>query len=156
LALRLGGSGDPAAVADAAFFATLPGARGRGGSPIPAVSAEDEIALLAGDGLAVVEAGAGEDSPALAQALGAASVPPSRGLPGEDGLLRLQDVALALGARFLGVVLTALSQSALHSAAGVMDDAALPLLAAVGEDRVLYAPTIAEIVESLDADLLLG
>jgi BioD-like phosphotransacetylase family protein len=156
VAVRLGGSGDPAAVADASFFATLPGALGRGGSPVPAASAAAEVSQLAAGGAAVVEAGAQEDLPALATALDAQTVLVYHGLPDEDAVLRLQDSALALDAHFLGVVLNALPSGALARAQAVMDDAALPLLAALPEDRLLYAPTIAEIADALEADLLLG
>src|SRR5690349_18307480 len=80
LAVRLGGSGDPGAVADAAFFATLPGARGRGGQPVPAVSAAAELPAQAGDSVLVVEAGEGDDPVALASALDAAVVLVQRGV----------------------------------------------------------------------------
>lgn len=153
LALRLGGSGDAAAAADAAFFSTLPAARGRGGSPLAAAT---DVQRLAGDSVAVVEAGSEVDPVATAAGLGAATILAQRGVPDEETVLRLQDLALALGAGFLGVVLTAVPAASLPLAQSVMDEAALPLLAAVPEDRLLYAPTIAEIVTALDADLLLG
>jgi len=156
LALRLGGSGDPHAAADAAFFATLPGARGRGGAPVPADSAPAEVRRLAGDGIAVVEAGASDDPIGLAAALDATTLLVYRGLPDDDAILHLQEQALALEARFLGVALAAVPERAVASVRSLMDDAALPLIAAVPEDRVLYAPTIGEIAEQLDAELLLG
>lgn len=156
VALRLGGEADRRATADAAFFATLPGARGRGGRPIVPPSAQTEITQAAGDGIAVVEPQDGADAPALAQALDAAVVVVQRGLPDDEATLALQNLALALGERFLGVVLTALAPAALQAAEAALDDAALPLLAALPEDRLLFAPTVAEIADALEAELLLG
>jgi BioD-like phosphotransacetylase family protein len=156
VALRLGAGGDVGAAADAAFFATLPGARGRGGQPIPAADAAGEIARLAGDGVAVVEAGENTDIVAVATALDAATVLVQRGLPDDDAVLALQELALALGARFVGVVLFAVPAVLLGRAAQVLDDAALPLLVALPEDRLLAAPTIGEIAAFLPAEFLLG
>src|SRR5262249_54742819 len=156
LALRLGGSGDPAAAADAAFFATLPGARGRGGSPLPAVSAATEAARLAGDSILVVEDEAGADPVALAGSVDATTVLVHRGVPDDDAITRLQDQALALDARFLGVALTAVPAPQAQQVQALLDEAALPLVATIAEDKVLYAPTIGEIVRTLDAELLLG
>jgi BioD-like phosphotransacetylase family protein len=155
VAVRLGAEVDRRAAADAAFFATLPGARGRGGRPL-APPATSEIAEIAGEGAAIVEPQDGADVPMLAQSLDAAVVLVQRGLPDENATVALQNLALLLGERFLGVVLTALAPGAERSAEATMEDAALPLLAALPEDRLLYAPTVAEIADALEAELLLG
>ncbi|HLZ70588.1 MAG TPA: DRTGG domain-containing protein [Dehalococcoidia bacterium] len=156
LALRLGAAGDDRAAADARFFATLPDARGRGGAPLPADSAGPEIARLAEDGSAIVETPDGAEIAGLANALTASVIAVHRGAPAEDETLRLQNLALALGARFLGVVLTALPKSGVAPARTALDEAALPALAVLPEDRLLYAPTIGEIADLLHAHLLLG
>jgi BioD-like phosphotransacetylase family protein len=156
LALRLGAGGDPGAAADAEFFATLPGARGRGGAPIPAGGALNEIQQLAGDGVAVIEADAGADVAALATALDAPTLLVQRGAPDEDATLSLQNLALALDARLLGVILVGVPASQLPAASTAMDEAALPLLGALPEDRLLAAPTIGELAAFLPAEVLLG
>ncbi|GEM_PF-382715 len=156
LALRLGAAGDARAAADAGFFATLPGARGRGGAPLPADSVSGDIARLAEDGSAIVEAPDGADVASLANALNASAILIHRGLPSDDDTLRLQNLALELGDRFLGVVLTALPKRAVAPARAALDEAALPALAVLAEDRLLYAPTIGEIADILHANLLLG
>lgn len=156
LALRLGAAADDRASADARFFATLPGARGRGGSPLPPDASPEAIASLTEGGHALVEAPDNIDIPALGNQLDAAAILVHRGVPSEDELLRLQSLALELGGRFLGVVLTALPKSAVAQAQAALDDAALPALAVLPEDRLLYAPTIGEIADLLHARLLLG
>jgi len=156
LALRLGGTGDTSAAADAAYFTTLPGARGRGGSPVALADAANAVAAQAGDSTPIVEAGEGADIGALAQSLDAAVILVHRGVPDDATVFNLQNLALALGERFLGVVLTAVTKATLATAQAEMDDAALPLLVALPEDRILYSPTIAEIAATLDAEMLLG
>src|SRR5579884_1563238 len=116
LALRLGAAADDRATADARFFATLPGARDRGGTPLPADVSAEAIASLAEGGTAIVEAADGVDLAAQANRLDAAVILVHRGVPSEDDTLRLQNLALDLGARFLGVVLTALPKSAVAAA----------------------------------------
>ncbi len=156
LALRLGAAADDRATADARFFATLPGARDRGGTPLPADVSAEAIASLAEGGTAIVEAADGVDLAAQANRLDAAVILVHRGVPSEDDTLRLQNLALDLGARFLGVVLTALPKSAVAAARAVLEEAALPALAVLPEDRLLYMPTIGEIADLLHANLLLG
>ena len=156
VALRLGAGGDPGVAADAAFFATLPGARGRGGSPIPVGGAAGEIQRLAGDGVAIVEADAGADLTQLAAALDAPTILVQRGLPDEDATLALQNLALALGEHLLGVMLVGVPAGQIAAATGAMDEAALPLLAVLPEDRLLSAPTIGELASFLPAEVLLG
>lgn len=156
LALRLGASGDAGASADAAYFSTLPGARGRGGSPVLNSGAPGTIAELAGDSLPIVEAEAGGALAVIAGSIDAAVIVVQRGLPDDDTILSLQNLALALGERLLGIVLLAVPQGKLAQAEGVIDEAALPLLASLPEDRLLFSPTIAEIADALQAEMLLG
>lgn len=156
LALRLGAAGDAHAAADAAYFATLPGARGRGGEPVPPVSATQDVPSLAGDSVAIVEAPEGGDLAALARDLAAPALLVHHGSPDDDAILALQDAALDLGERLLGVVLVAVPAAQIDDATAAIDAAALPLLGALPEDRLLYAPTIGEIAEFLQGDLILG
>lgn len=158
IALRLGAAADDRAVADARYFATLPGARGRGGAPLPPDASAEAIASLTEGGRAIVEAPdcADAEIAALASRLDAGVVIVHRGAPNEDETLHLQNLALELGDRFLGVVLTALPKSAVPSARAALDEAALPALAVLPEDRLLYMPTIGEIADTLHANLLLG
>jgi BioD-like phosphotransacetylase family protein len=154
--VRLGGTGDSAATADAGYFATLPGARGRGGLPLPLDGAEASVAQLAEDGFAVIEAPAGAGANAPASTLDAAVIVVHRGVPNEDATLQLQNMALDLGPRFLGLVITAVPQGFMLAAESAMDEAALPLIVAIPEDRVLYSPTIGELADTLKAEMLLG
>ncbi len=156
LALRLGATADERATADARFFATLPGARGRGGAPLPPYSDAEAITALTEGGNAIVEAPDGTEIATLANRLDAAVILVHRGVPSEDDTLQLQNLALELGDRFLGVVLTALPKSAVAPARAALDEAALPALAVLPEDRLLYMPTIGEIADLLHANLLLG
>lgn len=156
LALRLGAAADARAEADAAFFATLPGARGRGGAPIAPPSAAAEVERIAGERAPIVEAQDGADVLALAQTLAAVTIVVHRGVPDEEAVLRLQNLALALAEHFIGIVLTAVPKSAVPAARRTLDEAALPALAVLAEDRLLFSPTIAEIADTLQADMLLG
>ena len=156
LALRLGAAADGRAAADARYFATLPGARGRGGAPLPSDASAEAIASLTEGGRAIIEAPDGADTAGLADRLDAGAVIVHRGTPSEDETLRLQNLALELGDRFLGVVLTALPKSAVAPARAALDEAALPALAVLPEDRLLYMPTLGEIADTLHANLLLG
>ena len=156
LALRLGATADAAANADAQFFATLPGARGRGSEPLLPADGGSAVAQLAGDSIPIVEVPDSRDLVSLAVALNAGVVIVWRGVPTAASVALLQNLALELGVRFVGVVVTAVPQAALAAVGTVMDEAALPVLATLSEDRLLYSPTIGEIVDALQADLLLG
>jgi BioD-like phosphotransacetylase family protein len=156
LALRLGATSDPSAVSDAAFYKTLPGARGRGGSPIAPSVARTTIADLAGDSIPIVEASDVAEVPALARDLSAATVIVLRGVPSDDDIIAAQDFALALADLFLGVVVTAVPAGLIAAVQAAVEDAALPVLAVLPEDKLLYSPTIGEIADTLQADLLLG
>jgi uncharacterized protein len=156
LALRLGATGDPAANADAAYFSTLPGARERGGAPILATAAPSEVARLAGDSLPVVEADDAADLAAVANALDAAVIVVQRGPADDDAIMRLQNLALDLGPRLLGLVILAVPNGKMSAVEDAIEEAALPLLAAIPEDRLMYSPTIGEIADALQAEMLLG
>src|SRR5579885_947510 len=92
LALRLGATADERATADARFFATLPGARGRGGAPLPPYSDAEAITALTEGGNAIVEAPDGTEIATLANRLDAAVILVHRGVPSEDDTLQLQNL----------------------------------------------------------------
>lgn len=155
LALRLSGDGD-AAQSDASFFQTLPFARGRGGA---AVSSED-IAATAGelsqaDGLVVVEPPAGGDLAALAQQLDARVILAVRSA---DAAARkaLADLSQKLGERLLGVVAMAVPRSLVAQAQGALAAGPARVLGVIPEDQTLYAPSVIEIVDALEAEIVLG
>jgi BioD-like phosphotransacetylase family protein len=156
LALRLGSEDDAGARADAEYFASLPFARGRGGRPVRPEEAAD-ITAEGGrpvDLLFIEDAGDGS-----AQAL--VSQPDTRVLAILRGDPRAQGEALAaavqqLGDRFAGVVATAVPERHARAAHDARGQFGLPALAVVPEDRTLYAPTVADVVEALDAEVILG
>ncbi|HEY8491904.1 MAG TPA: DRTGG domain-containing protein [Dehalococcoidia bacterium] len=153
LALRLGGGdGDGSAEHDAAFYAEQPYARGRGGRPLPSV---EEARRAAGDAAVLfLEAPAGADPAALLPAEGAVvlcvrwspefsaeAVKAQAGVPAES---------------LLGVAVIAVPAKLLGEVRARLIHAGLPVLAALPEDRTLYAPRLSEVVEALDAEVLLG
>jgi BioD-like phosphotransacetylase family protein len=68
----------------------------------------------------------------------------------------LTAVAAALGDRLRGVVLTAVPSRQAGEARDALAAAALPLVAVLPEDRLLYAPSIGDLIEALDAEVILG
>lgn len=156
LALRLGAPDDPAAAADAEFYASLPFARGRGGQPLPAEEAlrlaeasERPVDLLLledpGDGAAAPLAGR-EDTRILVVL---------RGDP------RLQREALTLlaeqaGDQVSGVIATAVPERVVAALADGAADLPLGPLTLIPEDRSLYAPGTGDLLEALDAEVILG
>jgi len=157
LALRLAGTDDSvAADADAAFFRTLPFARGRGGTPVSpeqAAAAAHEQAQTGG--ILVLEAAHGAELPEIAQpfdagvilAVRAADVAVTKGLA---------DLAQQLGPRLLGVVAMAVPRALLAQAHDALAPGPVPVLGVVPEDATLYAPSVLEIAEALDAEVVLG
>jgi hypothetical protein len=156
LALRLGEDADPAAAEDARTFAALPFARGRGGHP---VTVEQAAALSADPARPVevlfLEAGAGPGAQQAAEPFDARVVLVARGDPAA-AIDALTHAAGALGPRLRGVVLTAVPQRRLTAAREAATAAGLPLLAALPEDRTLFAPSVGDIIERLDAEVILG
>jgi len=155
LALRLGAEDDPAAAADAEFLATLPFARGRGGRPVRADQAEQ-----------AAEEGSRPLDLLLLEAVGGdgevfAALPDARVLAVVRGDPRPQGETLAaavrqLGERLAGVVATAVPERQAAPARAAQEQFGLPALAVLAEDRTLYAPTVADLLEALDAELILG
>jgi BioD-like phosphotransacetylase family protein len=156
LALRLGAAGDPGADEDAAFFAGLPFARGRGGTPVR----PEEIAAIVEAGgrpvdlLFLEDAGDGSGQAVAAQ-------PDTRVLAVIRGDPRPQGEALSaaveqLGDRFAGVVAIGVPERDRVAARDAAAQFGLPALAVVAEDRTLYAPTVGDVVEALDAEIILG
>ncbi len=156
LALRLGDRSDPAAAADARTFAELPFARGRGGQPVTVAEARQ----IAGDGarpveLLFLEADPGADARQASEELDAAVVLVIRGNPAASPDA-LHQAAAALGARLRGVVLTAVPARQIAAARAALDTAGVPVIAVMPEDRTLYSPTVGDIIERLDAEVILG
>jgi len=158
LLLRLAGSDAEAeaAAADAAFFATLPFARGRGGAPVTA-----EQARAAADeqrqagGLLLLEAPGEADPAALASELNAGLVLAVRSA--DEGVLSaLGEAGAALGGRLLGVVALAVPAGMVAATRQALAVGPAPLLGVVPEDATLYAPNVLEIADALDAEVVLG
>lgn len=156
LALRLAGSDATAAEADAALFRTLPFARGRGGSPVApeeALSAAGEQAQAGG--MLIVEVEHGADLPALATQLNAAVILAVRAADA-TAIKQLNDLYEQLSDRLVGTVALAVPAAMAHQAREALSAAPVPLLGVVPEDAILYAPSVLEIAEALDAEVILG
>lgn len=156
LALRLGDPADPAAAADARTFAALPFARGRGGAPVSA----EEAARIATEGprpveVLLLEADAGPEAQEGAERFDARVVLAVRGNPSRS-MEMLRAAASTLGERLRAVALTAVPARQVGAAREAVREAGLPLLAVLAEDQTLYAPSIADIVEALDGEVILG
>lgn len=158
LALRLAGddSDGGAARADAAFFRTLPFARGRGGEPVSVVeAARFAIEQQQGGGLLVTEAPAGADLPALAEELKAGVVLAVRSADAA-ALKELNTLESALGGRLIGVVAMAVPRALAAQAKTALQVGPAPVLGVVPEDATLYAPSVLEVADALDAEVVLG
>jgi hypothetical protein len=156
LALRLGDVSDPAAAADARTFATLPFARGRGGEPVSPAQASD----LVSEGsrpveILFLEADAGPQAQAAVERFDARIVLVVRGNP-TGTIDDLTAAATALGPGLRGVVLAAVPEKQAAAARDAMRAVGLPLLALLTEDRALYAPSVGDIVDALDGEIILG
>jgi DRTGG domain len=156
LALRLTGEDSAACEADAAFFQTLPGARGRGGSPVSL----DDAANMAREqkqagGLLTLEANLGDDMPALAERLNAAVILAARAADA-NAIKQLQDMAASLQGRLAGVVALAVPAGLAGQARSALEVGPAPVLGVIPEDPILYAPSVLEIAEALDAEVILG
>ena len=155
LALRLGADADVAAVADAELFAALPFARGRGGRPM---STEQAVQVAAEGGrtleLLLVEAPGG-DGEAITALPDARVLVVVRGDPRDQGEA-LAGAAQQLGNRLAGVVAVAVPERQAGPARAAREQFGLPALAVLAEDQTLYAPTVADLLEALDAELILG
>jgi BioD-like phosphotransacetylase family protein len=156
LALRLGTENDTGAVEDAEYFAGLPFARGRGGRPVR----PDDVASVVEQGdrpvdlLFLEDAGDGSGQAIAAQ-------PETRVLAVSQGDPRRQGEALTaaveqLAGRFAGVVAVGVPERDHRAAHDAREQFGLPALAVIAEDRTLYAPTIGDVVEALDAEVILG
>lgn len=156
LALRLGSEGDDVARADAAFYAALPFARGRGGAPVPA----SEARRLAEEGgrpvdLVVLEDAGDGSGEALAADPDTRVLAVLRGDP-RSATGALEAAMTQLGDRFAGAAAVGIPTRHLNSAREALIALNLPALALIPEDQTLYAPTVGDIVEALDAEIILG
>lgn len=155
LALRLGSVDDADARADAETFAALPFARGRGGAPVAA----DEAMRVAEAGGRPVDLLLLEDAGGAGEAL--AADPDTRVLAVVRGDPRgyadaLAAAAAGLGDRFAGVVATAVPSRRVAAARAAAAEMGVPAIAVLEEDRTLHAPTIGDLLEALDAEVILG
>lgn len=158
LALRLSGDeGDAAAAeADATVYRALPFARGRGGKAVSASDAEEAGRRQAQNGgLLVLEAPEGADLAALATQFNAGVIVALRSA--DAGTMQsLGTLASQLGPRLLGVVAMAVPRSLHDAAQAALAAGPTPILAVIPEDATLYAPSVLEIAEALDAEVVLG
>ena len=158
LALRLAGdeSDGEAARGDAAFMLTLPFARGRGGQP---VNAEEAATAADGQrqagGLLVLEAPAAADLPALAEQLDATVIVAIRSADA-TALTAIETLATSLGPRLAGLVAIAVPRPLQEPAQAALAAGPAPVLAVIPEDQVLYAPSVLEVADALDAQIILG
>ncbi len=156
LALRLGDPTHAAAAHDARLYAGLPFARGRGGTPLT----PEEALHLASAGARPVEvlfleADPGPIAQTAAEQADARVVLVLR--PGSPGQMEMARAAAeTLGDRLRAVVATAVPERQLSAAREALAGAGLPLLAVLPEDRTLYAPTVADLIEALEAEVILG
>jgi hypothetical protein len=156
LALRLGDPSHTAAAHDARLFAGLPFARGRGGAPVPA----EEALRLASEGTRPVEvlfleADPGPAAQAAAEQADARVVLVLRGAPGAQVEVA-RAAAETLAGRLRAVVATAVPERQVAVAREVLAGVGLPVLAVLPEDRTLYAPTVLDLIEALEAEVILG
>jgi BioD-like phosphotransacetylase family protein len=156
LALRLGADDDAAAAADAEYYATLPFARGRGGRP---VRPEDAAGVAESGGrpvdlLLLEDAGDGSGE-RFAQQPDVRVLAVVRGDPRQAGDA-LRAAAAQLGDRFAGVVATSVPERFAGAARAARDELGVPALAVLPEDRTLYSPTVGDLVEALDGEVILG
>jgi BioD-like phosphotransacetylase family protein len=156
LALRLGAADDAGAKEDAGYLASLPFARGRGGVP---VQPEEVAAVLAEGGrpvdlLFLEDAGDGSGQ-AIAAQPETHVLAILRGDPRSQGEA-LQAAIEQLGNRLAAVVAVGVPERDVAAAHEAGAQFGIPALAIVPEDRTLYAPTIGDVVEVLDAEIILG
>lgn len=156
LALRLGSDDDQGAREDAEYFAGLPFARGRGGRPVR----PDDVPRVVEQGGRPVDLVFLEDA-GDGSGEAVASGPDTRVLAVIRGDPRHQGDALSaavesLGDRFAGVVAVGVPERDRRGAHDAVERFRLPALAVIPEDRTLNAPTIGDVVEALDAEVILG
>ena len=144
--IRLGPA-DDGSTADARCFASLGLAAGKTAQPL---SADEAAGLVKGaaDTTFVLELPAGETA-----------------RPGEGAAVLVErfadldaakaaSLAKTLGSSFAGVIVTATPASRLATVGQDLEGLGVPLLTALPEDRLLAAPTIAEMATALDAQAL--
>jgi BioD-like phosphotransacetylase family protein len=145
--IRLGPPSDESAVADARCFASLGLAAGKTSKP---VSPEEAAGLMKGaaDTTFLLELPAGE----TARPGDGAAVLVERFA--DLDAARTVSLGKTLGGSFAGVVVTAVPASRLAAVSQELAGRGIPLLAVLPEDRLLAAPTIAEMAAALDAEAL--
>jgi BioD-like phosphotransacetylase family protein len=145
--IRLGPADDESAAADARCFASLGLAAGKAAQP---VSSEEAAGLVksAADTTFLLELPAGEAArPGQGPAVlveRCADLDPAKAA----------SVGKTPGTSFAGVIVTAAPASGVATISDKLAAGGVPLLAVLPEDRLLAAPTIAEIAAALDAQAL--
>jgi BioD-like phosphotransacetylase family protein len=156
LALRLVGADSTAAELDATFLRTLPFARGRGGRPVTieqaSAAAQEQRAA---SGMLVIEAEHGADLPALAEQLNASVIVAARSADAA-ALQQLGDLQQKLAGRFAGVVAVAVPPPLAEGVRAALAASPALLLGVIPEDAMLYAPSVLEIADALEAEVILG
>jgi BioD-like phosphotransacetylase family protein len=157
LALRLHGEDSSSfETLDAAYFQTLPFARGRGGSAVDAEAARgaaEEQARVGG--MLVLEAPENADLAQLANQLNALVIVAVRSADAAV-VKALHELADKLGDRLAGVVAMAVPQKLVEQARAALASGKARVLGVIPEDATLYAPSVLEIADALDAEVVLG
>jgi BioD-like phosphotransacetylase family protein len=157
LVLRLRGDSEtPSEALDAAYYRSLPFARGRGGSAVDvdtAVRAAEEQARAGG--ALVLEAPENADLAQLAEQLNAAVIVAVRSADAAT-MKSLGELAQKLADGLVGVVATAVPEKLLSQARAALETSRARLLGVIPEDATLYAPSVLEIADALDAEIVLG
>jgi BioD-like phosphotransacetylase family protein len=145
--IRLGLPDDESAAADARCFASFGLATGKATQPL---SADEAAGVVQGaaDTTFVLELPAGE----TARPGGGAAVLVERFA--DVDAAKVTSLGKTLGASFAGVIVTATPAPRLAAASEGLASQDIPLLAALPQDRLLAAPTIAEMAAALDAEAL--
>jgi len=151
LRLRPEGGEDARSEDDARALAAVPGCTSPGRALLLRdVRAHAREAAAAG-GVAIVEVPTLQEG--LPKKLSAKVLLCSIGSP-EKQMADLTKLAASLGEALLGVVATAVPRAGLERAASVLAEAGLACLAVLPEERLLAAPSIAEMASALGASFL--
>ena len=107
------------------------------------------------DGMLVLEAPEGADLALLTQQLNAALIVVLRSADAK-AIQALTSLEQTLGDRLLGCVAMAVPSALADGARTALEAGSAPVLGVVPEDPTLYAPSVLEIADALDAQVVLG
>ena len=144
--IRLGPPDDESAAADARCFASLGLAAGEASRPL---SSDEAVGLVKGapDTNFLLELPAGDTRPGEGPAVLVERF-------ADLDAAKTASLGKTLGASFAGLIVTATPASRLAAVSQRLAAEGVPLLAALPEDRLLAAPTIAEMAAALEAQAL--